>query len=435
MFGSRVDPDAALWSILTSNPRFSWKALRGILGATKSVDDAEIDALRNQLASVPVQMVKRKPVYLLSGAAGLEHAEWNPDLKQFILGLRYVKSEDLASLRRAVEDLFTSYRTAYSMHWVLADLADPERIRRKVEYVGSRFVGLTDKATFITRLTEDLLDPGRRPAHQSVVEDMHNWPPDVLFAFYDLGSMQHITTALPAKFAAVFGHSLRPYAYMNNLGALTSHLIAGVPVGQFFSNGTELAESDFYEAIWPLFAECVWEAIGKRKALDPVVVEVNYRYKKAMRIIAAPDLEPISFLLLRSLPSLKKGPTLRGAFNGLSVKRGWSRAALTTETTGQDGMTGAIIQTQAVIGAKNIDHKVKELASRLRSVHLRCQVDSCFGAESNPGQHFLVVDGDWPVDSKINLLEAGYSGIFEIAELDALTDALEPLKGAKGVSK
>jgi hypothetical protein len=101
--------------------------------------------------------------------------------------------------------------------------------------------------------------------------------------------------------------------------------------------------------------------------------------------------------------------------------------ALTTKASGLDPESGAIIQTQTVVGKKNIDHKVKELSSRIRSVHLKLADDDTFVPEPDPGVHYLVVDGDWPIESKINLYEAGFSGIFEIGELDRLSAALEQL--------
>jgi len=426
-FGSRIDSDGATWSILRSNPRFPWKSFRTMLGADTSISDVEVDAFRHQLASIPVQMDKRLPIYLLTGTAGLDHAEWNPDFKRFILGLRHLKPLDLSRFKMAVRDLFEGYRGTYGMDSVLADLSDSDRITRKVQYVQRRHIGLGDKATFVKVVAADMLTPGHNTPHQAVVKDVHNWPVDLLLEFYDLGSMQHITTSLPAKFLAKSEHSLRPYAYMNNLGQLVSHLIAGAPVGQYFSKGTQLDEAAFYKAIWPLFAECLWEAIGKRKPLDAATVEVKYRYKKAMRIISSPDLEPISFLLRRGLPALKDGPTLRGAFNQLSTGRRWSRAALTTETTGRDAGTGVVIQTQSVFGGKHISDKTRELAGRMRSLFLRCDQGDQFVAEPNPGVHFAVLDGDWPVDVKVNLLESGFSGLFEIAELATLTEALNAM--------
>jgi hypothetical protein len=356
-FGSRVNSDNASWSILTGNPRFERRTFRRMLSAGSTIKDEEIDALIDKLSRIPIQMDKRLPIFLLNGKSGLDHAEWNSDLKQFILGLKLLNPANLVQFRKAIQDLFTDYRLTSGMSWVLADLHDSERIKKKVAYLNDNFIGITTKAAFVAKVASDMLSPGKSAAHQLIVNDMHNWPADLILEFYDLGSMQHITTALPAKFQKSYGHSLRPYGYMNDPGRLISHLISGSPVGQYFSNGTQLDEEAFYKAIWPLFAECLWEAIGKRKPLDAATVEMNYRYKKSMRIISSPDLEPISFLLRRSIPSLSDGPTLRGAFNQLSTSRGWSRAALTTETTSKDEASGAIIQTQAVIGAKNIDHK------------------------------------------------------------------------------
>jgi hypothetical protein len=72
-------------------------------------------------------------------------------------------------------------------------------------------------------------------------------------------------------------------------------------------------------------------------------------------------------------------------------------------------------------------HKVKELASRQRSINLHCDSDGNFTGETNPADCFLVIDGDWPINSKINLYESGYLGVVEIGELDQLTAALQCL--------
>ncbi len=269
---------------------------------------------------------------------------------------------------------------------------------------------------------------GSSSKYQKVVPDIHNWPLDVLLVFYDLGSMQHITTTLPGKFERLQGHSLRPYAFMGNLGQLISHLIAGVRVGQFFSGQVCLTEVEFYQIIWPLFAECLWESFQGLTPLPCEKVIEYYRYKKAMRIISSSDLEPIKFLFRHNLPDLTAGPILRGAFNQLSTQKKWSRVALTTETVGRDQETGAIIQTQPVFGQKHISDKTREVAGRLRSVQLRYNTDGSFEPEPNPGVHYLVIDGDWPVESKINLYEAGFQGIYEIAELDSLAKELNSRK-------
>jgi hypothetical protein len=63
----------------------------------------------------------------------------------------------------------------------------------------------------------------------------------------------------------------------------------------------------------------------------------------------------------------------------------------------------------------------------MRSLSLRCDQNDQFVAEPNHGLHFGVLDGDWPLESKINLLEAGFSGLFEIAELDILRDGLNAI--------
>jgi hypothetical protein len=239
--------------------------------------------------------------------------------------------------------------------------------------------------------------------------------------------MQHITTTLPAKFQKAVGHSLRPYGYMNDLGKIVGHLISGVRVGQHFSRGVPLDEETFYAVIWPLFAECVWMGIDGKKPLQKCDIEEAYRTKKAMRIISSPDLEPIKYLFLEQLSAMEKGPKLKGCFNQLSRLRGWSNVALTTDCTGYHAPSKSIIQTQTVVGRKHIADKTRELAGRLRSFQLDCAGNGEFVPSQDSHLHFLVVDGDWPVESKINLYEAGFDGIFEIGELSLLAETLESL--------
>jgi hypothetical protein len=68
----------------------------------------------------------------------------------------------------------------------------------------------------------------------------------------------------------------------------------------------------------------------------------------------------------------------------------------------------------------------------MRSLFLRCDPGGQFVGEPHPGVHFAVVDGDWPVTVKVNLLEAGFSGLFEIAELATLTEALNTMTPETG---
>jgi hypothetical protein len=426
-WGDRVDPDAALWRILSTSPRFQPRRFASLLGLSDEATDPHLEDWCSLLSALPVKMVHRNPIPLLdttSGVGGM--VSWDPDTRTFIQSLQSLGESDLATFRGHIDALFEQYRGAYGMGSVVRDLAHPERVHAKVEFVRSRFLGL-ELGAFTEALVPEMLSPFNTPSHQEVVPDTHNWPLDVLLVMFDLGSYQHITATLPLAFKRATGEELRPYAYVNQLGQLVSHLIAGVPVGQFFSRKCQLGEEAFYETIWPLFAECLWQAIQETEPLSFEKTCEDYRKKKAMRIISSPDLEPIKFLFQRALPDLESGPTLRGCFNQLSTARGWSRAALTTATSGLDPKSGAIIQTQAVFGGKHIADKTKELSARIRSVHLSLADDGTFVPEPAPGVHYLVVDGDWPIESKINLYEAGFSGIFEIAELDGLTDALAKL--------
>jgi len=307
------------------------------------------------------------------------------------------------------------------MSFVLADLADPSRITTKVAYVREHLLGHCRKTDFIRAFVDGV------DSFSGAVMDVYTWPVELLLEAYDLGSMQHLTTKLPAAFMEKTGESLRSYAYMGDLSMIVSHLIGGAEVGQYFASRATLSEDEFRRIIWPIFAECIWDGISRREPCGDEMLETRYRYKKAMRIISCPDLEPVSFLLRRSFPNLAKGPVLRGAFNQLSTAKGWGRAALTTATAGLDPDTKAVIHTQAVFGAKHIADKTKEISARMRANHLRFHSDGTFGPELNPALHYLVVDGDWPIEAKVNLLESGFTGVFELGDLDSLRSELDEL--------
>jgi hypothetical protein len=425
-WGEQVDPDEALWRILTSPSRFPVKGFRQLLGLSERTTNSDMASWVTLLTRVPVRMVNKVPVSLLDTTAGVGGmVAWDPDTSMFIHAVRGLESNDLAMFREHVDALYEEYRQAYGMAALVQDLAHPNRVETKVQFVRDRYLNLS-LDDFVGALVPEMLSPYNQPSHQDIISDPYNWPLEVILTMFDLGSYQHITATLPSAYESATGEKLRPYAYVNQLAQLVSHLIAGVPVGQYFSKGCRLDEEAFYKVIWPLLAECLWRAFKGGRPLSFEKTCENYRMKKAMRIISSPDMEPIKFLFRHSLPHIEAGPTLRGGFNQLSAKRAWSKAALTTATSGYDPMSGAIIQTQAVFEG-NYSHKVKELSGRIRSVHLKLADDHGFIPEPDPGVHYLVIDGDWPVESKINLYEAGFSGIFEIGALDRLSSELNRL--------
>ncbi|MDF1790008.1 MAG: hypothetical protein P1U82_29395 [Verrucomicrobiales bacterium] len=419
--------DDCLWRVLTNNSRFQTKNFRGLLGLPPSVSQGKINAVFNVLADIPVRMVKRVPQFLLVKSSGVGHSAWDSDFSYFVQTVRGLDAAAAKEFRNSLEALFADYRSAQGIPDVIRDLAEPDRVRKKVGYVFHHYVGQKNKAAFIKKLSDDLLIPGKNPPHQAVAKDAHNWIAQIILVAYGLGSIQAISNALPQKFANATGEELSRYGYMGGAASVTRYLLAGVPVGQVMSAKAALSEAQFYKVIGPLFSECIWEATQNAAARTAGETEFYYRHGKAARIISSSDLEPIKFLFRREVSQVGEGPRLRGCFNQLSTQRGWGSSALTTDASGLDPKTGAVIQTQTVIGRKHIADKTRELAARLRSLHITCDSKGDFSSSPDATSHFLVVDGDWPLESKINLYEAGFEGIFEIGELSLLAEALDNL--------
>ncbi|MFC4452362.1 hypothetical protein [Deinococcus sonorensis] len=418
-----TDADAATWNIIRGNARFRDSDWLKYLGLSVSVSQSQ--SVLDALQSIPIQMADRRPIFLLK-IGGIEIFEWNEDFQIFISDVAVLPEDEAKALFKAMLDLFEDYRSARGMTSVLADLAEPKRISRKIQYVFDNYIGVGEKQSFVNKLSADMLTPGQNAPHQQIVLDSHNWVLDVLLSAHNLGSVQTITSRLPALFFKHVGEEINPYSYQGGPENVVARLLAGRDIGPDIRPQATMSREEFYEVIWPLIAMITWESISGIPHSDKETVIENYRYKKAMRIISSPDLEPMRKLLHNAIPGLdENAPPLRGSFNKLSTLREWSNSALTTEVSGREATSGIIIQTQAVYGAKHIADKTKEIACRLRSIHIKCNDDGLFEPEPNPGKHYLVIDGDWPLESKINLYEAGFDGIYDVSELIELSSSFK----------
>jgi len=421
-----------LAKLIEQGGRLPWKKLNELSGDRV---DASLGSTWQLLAELPVQIAKGAGVFLLDPKGGLEQARWNPDLAAYFNALRALPSKDRADFIDSVCALYDEYRSAYGVKDVIDDLLDPNRVERKLDYVATQYLGGGNRNSFVKRLSKDLRSPEYSPPHQLVESGATSWVVDILMSFFRLGRKTHLVAVLPEKFSAATGESLRIYAFNRNVDQLVNHLLQGAPIGKHFGRSAALNEVDFYRCIKPLLAECIWEAIEGKTPVGRAEALLIYRHRRALRVISQSDLDPIKRLLRWSIPRLGPGPTLTGGFNALCKLKGWANGALTTKANGLDPVTGAIIHTQSVFGRKHIADKTRELAGRLRSLRLSCNEDAVLGPCGVKQKHFLVVDGDWPVESKINLLEAGYSGVYEIGELDGLKAALTAVGSQGGTAK
>lgn len=427
LLGKELEPEEILWRILDGKERFSWEAFRALLG--EDIDKNTTREFGEVLGTIPIQVSKGMPIYLLNTKAGVGFVKWNDDFSEFILGLKYLNEEDINTLKTDISEMFKSYITKYGVPDVIKDLSDNERLKTKINYVYDNYVGI-EKEDFIERLSGDIYSPGVKANHQETIKDSNNWVIEVLMAAYGLGRKQHIVALLPEKFTEKFSESLRLYAYCRNFDHLVNHILQGANIEAYFSEDAKMSQTVFYEEIKFLVSECLWESIFDVEPISREEACLAYKHRKAMRIVSQSDLEPIKFLFERKMKGVDKGPTLKGGFTQLSCLKNWGNNVLTTRTSGVDKSGKKIIQTQSVFGRKHIADKTRELAARLRSVHLCCQPSGTFDQEKDPGEHYLVVDGDWPIVNKINLMEAGFKGIFEIGELDKLAKKLNknPIK-------
>jgi hypothetical protein len=416
--------DQSAWNWAIQGPRINLARLPEILG----VPVKSVESIVSILSNIPVKMDRGTMTPLVNAKAGMNAVSLDSDLSHFALALQRLPTVAKTRFKNALDKLFCLYRETEGVVDAIRDLSDDKRVRQKVLYVLTAVDKCNgDRDQFVRLIIEEAIRSGHIPPHQKFLHDENNWFIETLFAAYDIRRKQDIVAHLPDVFDERTGESLRRYAFKGNVDQFVNHLIQGIRLSRYFRKDVALSESEVVQVSLQALAELLWKRMQAVKTPEPDTACKSYRVRKTTRIIAQSDLEPITYLLKESLPHLAKNTPLRGFFADYAKSKGWARAALTTDVVGCLTDQSVIGMSQAVMGRKHIADKTREIAARLRSVLLRHENDSMQPAAESGYMYLLIVDGDWPIESKINLYESGYTWIFEIAELNLLADVLKAL--------
>jgi len=388
------------------------KAVSELKGAGVAHPDAFLDVVTN----IPVRIEKGRVVTLVLPTAAMGHMALNPAFAAISETLRLGEESAREQFFENMRELFDNYGNISGVPDAVNDLTDRDRVAKKISYAKSKLFEAFSLEGFTNALVKEAVIPGYIAPHQTVIASEYNWFIDAILSIGAIKRKQDIVSHLADAFRAETDEDLRNYAFKGNFDQLVNHLLQGIDASQFFRKGVKMTPDQFYPTIWKIIGRLIWPKVSRasRRELDGFVVD--YRYRKAMRIISQSDIDPISFLLRKSLPTLKKVPCLRGCFADLCSFKGWARGALVTEVAGLVSEDKSFIWSQSVFGKKHIADKTSEICGRMRSQNLTFNGKKFLPAASDGLYHRLLVDGDWPVASKVNLLEAGFGSIDELSE-------------------
>lgn len=403
--------------LILSRPRIPTKTFFEFFENMGGKDNA-IKFLLDHLGSIPVKIDKGKVTGLLNPKAGIGQISLNQDLEAFGLGLRQLDKENLKKLKIAIRDLFSNYLNARGISDVLDDLADEQRIVRKISFAENWLKQATEEAEFEELLLKEVPLLNIDPTHQVCLREESFWLIDAVFSIYDIKRKQDLLAYLPGLFLASTGEPIRGYSFRGSFDQTLNFVLQGGDLSGFYPKKGKLSQKEFLKVVWPLIAKLLWRKMRLGAVRTGNAAVLDYTYRKARRIISQSDLEPNVFLIHRAMPRLKALNPQRGAFSVLGAQKGWGSNLLTTEVVGLDTDEDAIIHSQSVVGQKHILDKTRELAARVRSLTLEAGVDGKLVAPAKSGLHVAVVDGDWPIHAKLNLLEAGFAKVVEIGHLD-----------------
>jgi hypothetical protein len=381
------------------------------------ISESQIDLLLIQLGEVPVKIDKRKAIFLIDPAAGLGRLKFNDDLEAFGVSLGSFSKVELGKFKSTIDSLFIQYRKVRGVSESLEDLSDRMRVSEKIAFAMEWVRSASSLESFLRILSEEIPLLNKKPSHQRHVSENGFWLIDVLISLYDIKRKQDLVARIGSMFEAKTGEPLRNYGFRGDVDQMLNFVLQGGDLTHYFPKSAALDQHGFLNVIWRLLGTLFWEKIANGKPRNSDLAQLDYKYRRARRIISQSDLEPNVYLLKIALPKLNKIKPQGGCFTELGAKRGYGKNLLTTQVVGRDPKNCAIIHSQSVVGNKHIWDKVRELSLRMRSLNLELNSDNVFCAKKKLEDHIAVLDGDWPIEAKINLLEAGFSKVVEIAEL------------------
>ena len=370
---------------------------------------------------------------------------FNKDLKICVEDIKeHVKAPNFVA---AISNAFGRFDRSFGVAEATEDLAFPETVDEKTQFVRKHLLGLARKPKDLGDALWIYSFPNTAN-RKAVSTHVQNWHFELLLILCGLNSMEDITTRFKERFEST-GHKLRPHAPYGGHSPTIAFMLQGRDLCELWSGvgrNRTLTPDAFRELCWRTVAHCIADALMDRGLENKVVsnetAAIQYLQNKSMRIISS-DLNGFYIMIdhflgdLCHLQFLDDEEQEEGAVNALGaricvswqtdmVKALWGSAPLETwvEGVSKDGKWLVKVQSSQ---DGNEGHKTKELAGRCRAMHLawkhgkdpKNRSQWSFERRRMP-KCALVLDGDWDRSNKKNLYEAGWDWVGDVSQLGEL---------------
>jgi len=407
----------------------------------------EVHACLEALALVNVRTGKNPRPFL--SLRNLEHggntviyASVNTDLRTCLGDLVQHAADD--GLLRCIDEAFVRFDERYGVPEALDDMESTALVEQKERFVRQVFRDCLDDVNALAgRLIRHakIVSPNRREvcAHQS------NWVFEMLLYITGLNSAEDIHNRFKVAFEAS-GHRLRDHAPYGGQAQTIMIMLQGRDLCEQWNETNQnrsLGADEFRDLCWRAVAHSVVEAFqavgGEARSADEVIRK--YRDSKSMRIISS-DLNGLEIMVEMMLGDLcvftftepdadKLAARICASWQTDMVNSLWNGRPLETWLEGASRNGRWLVKVQSSQDGHEAD-KAKEVAGRCRCMKTEWASDG--NPRNRNSWHFgnremkrlaLVLDGDWSVDNKRNLYEAGWDWAGDISELDDLRERIQ----------
>jgi hypothetical protein len=379
---------------------------------------------------------------------GIHKLRLNDDLRTCLQDLRvHVGYRGFVDV---LQRTFDKFDEAYGVEDALDDLASDNLVESKERFVREHLADVLADPDRLRLRLQAYADASSQ-ARRAVSTHGQNWVLEMILYVAGLNSAEDIQTLFKEYFERS-GHKLRPHAPYGGHAQLVAFLLQGRDVCEQWSSefGRRTLSSDEFRALcWKTIADVIAQRFSERGSdiyPQPVVI-AKYLQNKSMRIISS-DLNGFYIMVEHYLGDLcdlkfstEKGKVVEAA-SGLSqricpswqtdvVQEVWGSRPLETWMEGVSKNGKWLIKVQSAQDGHQMD-KTKELAGRSRGIHVAWYHDDdphdrtkwSFG-QRDVKKMALVLDGDWEVDRKRNLYEAGWDWVGDIGQLDELRQIIQ----------
>jgi hypothetical protein len=370
---------------------------------------------------------------------GVFRIKFNKEL-QLCLGDLEKNIEDIAFLR-FIETSFKEFDSLHCIDEVFEDLAMPELVAAKITFAMEKFSTHLESKEKLKALI--LKYAMKSDLEKEVIsEHQQNWVFELVMFLAHL-EVEDIYSKLPQVFEAE-GHKLRPHAPFGDENKLVGYLIQGKDICEHWKNSNKtrtLKRDDFELLIWESISKIISDQFLEKGSNSRKQGDLIKRYleSKSMRIISS-DLNGLYIIIGHFLGDLCdfSFSNLEG-FNDL-ICVSWQTEVISTLWSGrplETWMTGISQNKKWLIKAVSSQNgheadKTKELAGRCRALRLAWKHGEdpydrnqwSFNARFLP-KLALILDGDWDINKKRNLYEAGWDWVGDVSQLGELRQLIQ----------